>query len=439
MNNKNGKNLNLVPSGEVILNPITEEMMDADQTEAGGLGGVDLVDKEEQEDLVKFLNETGAKNSEDLPGVDQIDDEDGPDQDLAFEQIEKPIESNEPAEQDDQSIDPDESSKYGVEPGNILTGDSPQEEHKKAEKEPKDEKAKAKTATKDEKAKAKKEPKDEKAKAKKERIDLGRDLMPEAYNSQAKKMFTQIENWEDVRNAVKTKRLVRAEVTQVNDDDQMITVRFDNIRGIIPYHSAGVDDLGKSLVWLVGRTICFVIESSDEKNDGGFFVANRSKGLEALAAEVRKVMKEGSIRQAVVSRVEAWGVWVEMGGVYGRLAKRDLLHSFVANIAEVLQPGNLIDVKITKITDTGRIQVSLKDALPDPWLRVPYNYKIGSIVSGIITGFIPDLIFIEVEPGINTVAPFPRFPVNVGQRVAAKIRWIDVDKKRMSASIWKAV
>lgn len=414
---KTGENKNLLGNGAVVLNPITDEMMENEQPGAEGDadGGMDQT---EQADLLKFVSETGANNSSDLPGVEQGEEnEDGPDQDMLHDTIlnDKPaIESDELKE--DLGAD---AELIVAEPVPTVTETKP------------------KTKT---KAEPKGEPSAEKVKVKKEqRVDLGRDLMPEAYTAQEKKMFTLIENWEDVRNAVKTKRLVRAEVTQVNDDDKKITVRFGNIRGSIPYAIAGVDDLGKSLVWLVGRTICFVIESIDEKKDGGYFVANRSKGLEALAAEVRKVMKVGSIRQAVVSRVETWGVWVEMGGVYGRLAKRDILHSFVSEIADVLQPGNLIDVKITKISDTGRIQVSLKDALPDPWAKVSNNYKIGSIVSGKITGFIPDLIFIEVEPGVNTVAPFPRFPVNVGQRVAAKIRWIDVDKKRMSASIWKAV
>lgn len=383
---------------EVLLNPITDEMIDGDSGEVSGAIVSDSgFDEKEQEELRQFLDETGANKATDLPGVDTMDEdngEEGPEQDI----LENIVRQTEIVGPDDKDREP-------------VTDQEPQPKNK--------------------------EPRTKEKKQK--RVDVGRDLMPEAYTAQDKKMFTPIANWEDVRNAIKTKRLVRAEVTQVNDEDKMITVRFDNIRGIIPYDYSGVEDQGRSLVWLVGRTICFVIEKADEKNEGGFFVANRSKGLEALAAEVRKYMKVGSIRQAVVSKIEPWGVWVEMGGVYGRLAKRDLLHSFVANIAEILQPGNLIDVKITKVSDTGRIQVSLKDALPDPWQKVPYTYKVGAIASGTITGFIPDLIFIEIEPGVNAVASFPNFPVKVGQKVAAKIRWIDIEKKRMSSTIWKAV
>jgi|GEM_PF-6751474 Ribosomal protein S1 len=400
-----------IPGEEVVLNPITEEMIEGEPSHENDTINGDELTSQEQAELLKFVQSTGAQDSSDLPGVDMTT-EDRHEQDIVHETIsqEKQPESSETEDTND--------SKAQGEPRIVENASQPE-----------DDKAQSKTRKSKAGAKSKKQ----------DRVDVGRDLMPEAYTAQEKKLFTKIENWEDVHNAVKTKRLVRAEVTQVNDDDQLITVRYDNIRGIIPYIASGVEEVGRSLVWLVGRTICFVIEKADEKSEGGFFVANRAKGLEALAAEVRKVMKVGSIRQAVVSRIEPWGVWVEMGGVYGRLSKRDISYGFVSNIEDVLQSGNLIDVKITKVSDTGRIQVSLKDALPDPWLKVPYNYKVGSIVKGKITGYIPELIFIEIENGVNTVAPFPRFPVKVGQRVAAKIRWIDVEEKRMSSSIWKVL
>lgn len=269
------------------------------------------------------------------------------------------------------------------------------------------------------------------------RVELGTDLMPEAYHEQSKKIFTPVEDWMGIRTAIAANLLVRSEVVAVDDNEEKIYVEVGNIRGIIPLSESGYTKETRSLVWLVGRTICFVIKAADEKN--GFFIASREEGLKALAEAVRNQLKVGEIRTGVVSRLEPWGAWVELGGVYGRLSRRELMHHFVSDIGDVIQPGDLIDVKIIAITDTGRVRVSLKQALPNPWERVASRYKVGMISKGTITGFLPNLVFIQFEPGVDAVAPFPKFPLREGQTVSAKIHNIDIDKQRMSAAIWRTI
>lgn len=266
-------------------------------------------------------------------------------------------------------------------------------------------------------------------------VNLGTDLMPEAYHEQSKKVFTPVEDWKGIHAAVASKLLVRAEVTGVDDNEGKIYVEVGNVQGVIPLSESGITKETKSLVWLVGRTICFVIKAADEKN--GFFVASRSEGLTALAEAVKKQLKVGEIRTGVVSRLEIWGAWIELGGVYARLPRRELMHHFVNNIGDVIEPGDLIDVRITDISETGRVRVSLKQALPNPWDKVSHKYKVGMIKGGKITGIIPGLVFIQFEPGIDAVAPWPKFPIREGQKVSAKIHEIDVKKERMSAAIWK--
>ena len=269
------------------------------------------------------------------------------------------------------------------------------------------------------------------------KVNLGTDLMPEAYHEQSKKIFTPVEDWMGIRTAIAAKLLVRSEVVAVDDNEEKIYVEVGNIRGTIPLSESGYTKETRSLVWLVGRTICFVIKAADEKN--GFFIASRAEGLLALAEAVRNQLKVGEIRTGVVSRLEQWGAWVELGGVYGRLSRRELMHHFVNNIADVIQPGDLIDVKITAITDTGRVRVSLKQALPNPWEKVASKYKVGMISKGKITGVLPNLVFIQFEPGVDAVAPFPKFPIRVDQMVSAKIHNIDIGKQRMSAAIWRTI
>lgn len=271
----------------------------------------------------------------------------------------------------------------------------------------------------------------------KNRVQLGADIMPEAYHEQSKKTFTLVEDWDGVRVAIAAKLLVRARVTGVNDDKEFVYVEVGNIQGIIPKSEAALSKQTSSMVGLVGRNICFVIKGMDKKN--GFFMASRAEGLAALSEAIRKELKEGELRTGVVSKIEPWGAWIELGGIFARLPRKELMYHFVSDISDVIKPGDAIDVKITHISDTGKVKVSLKQALANPWERVPKMFQVGDIKLGTITGMIPELIFIQLKPGIDIVAPWPKFPVRLHQEVRVKIWNIDMDKKRMSGSIWQVV
>lgn len=78
---------------------------------------------------------------------------------------------------------------------------------------------------------------------------------------------------------------------------------------------------------------------------------------------------------------------------------------------ERLRPGDSLRVVPLHKEDGERLEVSLRLAQGDPWLDAEWNYPVGALVEGIVTGVMPYGIFVELEPGVTGLVHTSRFPI----------------------------
>ena len=176
---------------------------------------------------------------------------------------------------------------------------------------------------------------------------------------------------------------------------------------------------------------------------------------EKLKAYFEKV-KQGDIVQGIVTRLMSYGAFVELiPGVEGMVHISEMSWSRIEKPEEVLQPGDMVSVKVLKIetsdkADTFKISLSMKQVSSNPWDSMEGTFNTGDQVSGKVVRLTSFGAFVEIVPGVDGLVHIsemshtrrvlkPDDVVQVGDMVQVVIKSIDMDSKRISLSIKDAL
>lgn len=169
----------------------------------------------------------------------------------------------------------------------------------------------------------------------------------------------------------------------------------------------------------------------------------RAEAKERLMAE----LNVGDVREGIVTRIQDFGAFIDLGGVDGLLHVSRLSYQRVRNPADVLKVGERVKVKVVSIdADSGKIGLSLRDLMPDPWMGVAMRWKQGDIIRGPVVRILDKIgALVEIEPGIEGMIHISELAhqrawrvadyVTEGQEIEAKITNIDLDQKRIGLSL----
>ncbi len=193
-----------------------------------------------------------------------------------------------------------------------------------------------------------------------------------------------------------------------------------------------------------------VIATRLDKNRGNVCVSRRAvleKSKNAEITEALKNIKEGDIiENAIVKATTDWGIFLDINGVDALLHVSDLSHGRVKRPADLVNIGQKLKVKITKIDGkTNRVSASVKALTEDPYDSIEKNYKIGEFYEGVVTKIMDYGCFVKIEDGIeglihNSELDWtnrnikPSKVLSVSQKIKFKIVNIDKETKRISLS-----
>ena len=221
-------------------------------------------------------------------------------------------------------------------------------------------------------------------------------------------------------------------------------VRVGRSRGFCPHSQIDLHRVEKPEEY-VGKSFAFRILQM--RRGGEDLVLSRRALLEAEKAEeakaVRATLLEGTVMLGRVAGLADFGAFVDLGaGVMGLVHLSELAHSRVARVADAVQVGERVRVKILKLDDsTGRISLSIRQAEEDPWVRLAQAYPVGSVHRGKVVRVTAFGAFVEMARGVEALAPAREFPPAVEGFEAAlppgtEGDWIvlsvEADRKRMS-------
>jgi ribosomal protein S1 len=287
---------------------------------------------------------------------------------------------------------------------------------------------------------------------------LERDDLPTLYAAMQNKMMLQAHPVGVEKFPVKIKTRENGTFTHVQHDIPSFVFHFNgDVKGVIPAPHSGLLDVEDG----VDPTDAFLALSAEEKNEMigrmrsylGKLLAfkvvaihdtvamlSRSDALRTMAEKTWTELEEGQVRLATVRKLFSWGALCDIGGVTGVIPASEVTHGYVPPSA-VLKESKTYNAKIISIDkEHGRIVLSTKALLKNPWGSVPLKYKKGNVYLATVSGMLLSRkgFYVTLEPGVTAITAHPaKFAPEEGAKVHVFIQSVDPEKKKIFASMRK--
>lgn len=169
-----------------------------------------------------------------------------------------------------------------------------------------------------------------------------------------------------------------------------VDVDIMGLRAFAPASGMDLHPQNANFTSLVGQRLDFKV--TQYANNGRDVVVTRRPMLEAEAHERRKraleILSEGQVLQGVVRTVVEWGAFValpEAEGLEGLIHQTEASHDARARMSDLFKNGDKVEVKIVKIDERGKIWLSRKALIADPWQEARDKYPAGAIIKTVVT------------------------------------------------------
>jgi small subunit ribosomal protein S1 len=207
-----------------------------------------------------------------------------------------------------------------------------------------------------------------------------------------------------VEQAAKDGTLVKGLVTGVIKGG--VEVDILGLRAFAPASGMDLHPHNAHFIELLGQVMDFKVVEYD--GAGRDVVVTRRPMLEAEAHERRKkalsLLTEGTVMKGLVRTVVEWGAFVALPAaenLEGLVHVTEASHDPHAKLVDLFSPGQEIEVKITKIDERGKIWLSRKALISDPWQDARDAHPVGSRHTGKVTRVEKFGVFVELAPGVE--------------------------------------
>ena len=163
-------------------------------------------------------------------------------------------------------------------------------------------------------------------------------------------------------------------------------------------------------------------------------LVKREKALENV--------KMGEVVDGVVRTVVPFGAFIDIGGVEGLVPLSEMSHNRADGPRDVFKVGETVKVKVLRVDEKGKLWLSRKSAVDDPWSQVAQKYAQGTKHTGKIVRLQPFGAFVELESGIDGLIhaadlslkriEHPEEVVKVGQELEVVVASVDSRQHRIA-------
>jgi len=219
------------------------------------------------------------------------------------------------------------------------------------------------------------------------------------------------------------------------------------VRGFLPASLVDIRRVHNLDEFMGQKLECKVIELNRSRNN---VVLSRRAVLEEERKEVREQilgrLQPGQIVDGKISNIVDFGAFVDLDGIDGLIHISELSWSHVNHPSEVVAIGDTVRVKVLDIDrDRQRISLGLKQTQEDPWQSVVDSHKTGDVLEGKVTKVVAFGAFVEILPGVEGLVHIseladhhvenPSEVVEPGTELKVKILEVDEERRRLSLSI----
>lgn len=250
--------------------------------------------------------------------------------------------------------------------------------------------------------------------------------------------------WNEIEDKFKAGETIKAPVTQVVKGGLVVDA---GVRGFVPASMVS-DHFVKDLNQFKGQELelkIVEIEPSDNR-----LILSRKELVQAEREAKRQAVMEklvaGDVVEGKVARLTNFGAFIDLGGVDGLVHVSEISYERVNKPADALKVGQEVKVKVLSVdAEKGRISLSIKQTLPEPWEQVPEQVAEGDVLEGTVKRLTSFGAFVEVLPGVEGLVHIsqishkhiatPNEVLTSGEKVQVKVLSVDAADHRLALSI----
>ncbi len=228
-----------------------------------------------------------------------------------------------------------------------------------------------------------------------------------------------------------------------------VLVDYGGIRGYIPMSQLD-GAISKQLDKATGRRIKVKVIEVDPATNRLVF-SQRAITEEAVLAkqkELLDVIPVDTTVEATITGVAPFGAFAKFAvekdsvkhEVEGLVHISEIAWEKVDDPNQYLKAGDTIKVKVVGVDEkTGKVTLSVKQLLPDPWEHVLDMFEKDSQVKGKVTRTSPYGIFVELTPGVEGLIHIskvtPGTEPKVGEEITCLVEDVKPDARKISLSM----
>lgn len=265
--------------------------------------------------------------------------------------------------------------------------------------------------------------------------------------------------WRDLYEMYSQGTPLEVRVLEYNKGGLLVELAGTEVRGFVPLshldrvHFAEIDtskakgseaDLKEKLSPLVGVPLKVKIIEID-KSQNRLVLSEKEVSYEEnqkRREEILQTLEVGQVVEGIVTGVMPFGLFVDIGGVEGLVHISELSWSKVSYPGKLYDVGDTLKAQVIEVDPkAGRVSLSLKSLLEDPWTEVEGKYPVGKIVKGRVSKIMPFGAFVQLEPGLDGLIHVSETvgPLKEGEAVEAKVVSLDSHRRKLGLSVKEIV
>lgn len=258
--------------------------------------------------------------------------------------------------------------------------------------------------------------------------------------------------WIDLEEKFKTGEPAKVKITDANKGGLMTEI--GGIPGFVPVsqlspsnyprvEGGDKEEILSRLRRFIGQELLVKVINCDKEGNKLIFSEKA-----VSAAEVRAKLDKYQVGDKITGRVTGivdFGLFISIDPqIEGLVHISEVSWSRVTDLHKSFKVGDEIKAIIISIED-GRVSLSIKRLLPDPWVKAASKYKIGDIVKGEVTKITPFGAFVSLDEEIDGLVHIselsknhvidPNQVVELGKGYEFKIISIEPESHRLGLSL----
>lgn len=241
--------------------------------------------------------------------------------------------------------------------------------------------------------------------------------------------------WSGLRKAFASREIIKVRIIDANKGG--LLVKYRQIAGFLPvsqlapenYPRVNGGDKGKILEKLksfAGRDFEVKVMTLEEREDKIIF--SEKEAWNEKQKDVIQKYKVGTAVEGTITAITDFGVFVSFGdNMEGLIHISELAWQRIDDPADLFKVGDTIKAEVISV-ENGKIFLSAKKLIHDPWTDVGNKYKVGQIVDGTILKVNPFGLFVKLDDDIHGLAHISQISLGQKERIQDIYKSKDVIK-----------